>query len=104
MKRAIVTGANGFVGTHLTRVLVAHGWSVRGAVRSTRSLEQLERPVDGRVIGNINESTNWSDVLEGVDVVVHLAARVHVLHDTVSDPLQAYREVNVHGTQRLLEA
>lgn len=102
--RVLVTGANGFVGTHLSRMLLEHGCSVRGAVRSLKGLERLDSSVEGHVVGAIDAKTNWGKVLEGVDVVVHLAARVHVLHDMASDPLEAYREVNVCGTQRLLEA
>lgn len=104
MKTALLTGANGFVGTHLARMLLSHGWSVRGAVRSARGAEKLESAMEVRIVGDINACTDWGSALQGVDVVVHLAARVHVLHDTIPDPLEAYREVNVHGTRRLLEA
>lgn len=104
MKRVLVTGANGFVGRHLIDMLHTNGWSVRGAVRSTEALGFLSDFVEGHVVGSIDGETDWGAALDGVDVVVHLAARVHVLNDTVANPLEAYREVNVHGTRRLLEA
>jgi nucleoside-diphosphate-sugar epimerase len=44
---------------------------------------------------------NWSAALDGIDVVVHLAARVHVMRETVSDPLSVFRETNVAGTLNL---
>ena len=58
-------------------------------------------PVPVRAIGS---NTDWSTSLEGVDTVIHLAARVHVLKDALSDPISAYREVNVFGTERLARA
>jgi nucleoside-diphosphate-sugar epimerase len=47
--------------------------------------------------------TDWTDALRGIDIIVHLAARVHMMHDTVVDPLAAFREVNVSGTERLIQ-
>jgi nucleoside-diphosphate-sugar epimerase len=49
----------------------------------------------------LHPSTDWSIALEGVAVVVHSAARVHVMHDTEADPLAAFRAVNVEGTLNL---
>lgn len=49
----------------------------------------------------IGAETDWADALAGVDTVVHLAARVHVMNDTATDPLVAFRQVNVAGTERL---
>jgi nucleoside-diphosphate-sugar epimerase len=51
--------------------------------------------------GDLNTSTDWSAALEGVEVVVHSAARAHVMQETVADPLTAYRAVNVDGTLNL---
>ena len=56
------------------------------------------------VVGNIDANTDWTAALEGVDAVVHLAARVHVMDDTAEDPLVAFRTVNVEGTRRLAES
>ena len=66
-------------------------------------LRQIQRNVIGKKFGvtSIDGSTDLSDALSGVDVVIHCASRVHVLHDQVADPLAAYRAVNVAGTQRL---
>jgi len=52
-------------------------------------------------MGEIDEATNWSPVLQQCSVVVHLAARVHVMNDTAQDPLAAYRRTNVAGTLNL---
>ena len=45
--------------------------------------------IEGVQVGDIGPDTDWSKALDGVDAVVHLAARVHVLNDTASDPLAA---------------
>ena len=54
-------------------------------------------------IKSISADTDWSDALVGVNTVVHLAARVHVMKDTATDPLSAFRQVNVAGTERLAQ-
>jgi UDP-4-keto-D-QuiNAc 4-reductase len=55
----------------------------------------------GRGAGLSGDETGWAAALEGVDVVVHTAARVHVIADSAKDPLRAFRRVNVDGTLRL---
>jgi nucleoside-diphosphate-sugar epimerase len=52
-------------------------------------------------VGDINGSTDWQKALIGIDVVIHLAARVHAVHETTADFLDAFRQVNVFGTQHL---
>ena len=53
------------------------------------------------MIGEINDATDWSRALVDVNAVIHLAARVHVMHDNAADPLAAFRVVNVEGTLNL---
>ena len=90
----LVTGSNGFVGAQLCRTLRARGIALRAAVRGLAQ--------DGQVqVGDLNGSTDWRDALAGCASIIHLAARVHVMDETVSDPLGAYREVNVVGTLNL---
>ncbi|MBN1283946.1 MAG: SDR family oxidoreductase [Anaerolineae bacterium] len=96
----LVTGANGFIGRRLCRALAAAGHSVRGAVRRPdRALPGVN--VDWVTVGDIGPDTGWRPALEGIDAVVHLAARVHVLDETARDPLAAFRQVNVTGTAHL---
>jgi nucleoside-diphosphate-sugar epimerase len=52
-------------------------------------------------IGEIDNETNWADALRDVDVVIHLAARVHVMHDDTPNPLAEFLRVNVYGTEHL---
>ncbi len=94
----LVTGAAGFVGTALCAALPGVGFRVRRVVRA-----QTAPSRDELIVGDIGEATDWKDALQGVDCVVHLAARTHVLHDTARDPLREYWRINVAGTRRLAE-
>lgn len=57
--------------------------------------------VDSVRIDKVNADTNWSKALIDVDTIIHLAARVHVMHEYVTDPLSEFLEVNLHGTTNL---
>lgn len=98
----MVTGANGFIGRVLVRRLVADGRPVRAAVR--REDVPLPAGVERANVGNIGPDTDWAAALDGVDAVVHLAARAHVLREDAADPLAAFRAVNAAGTRRLAAA
>jgi nucleoside-diphosphate-sugar epimerase len=98
---ALVTGANGFIGRALCNKLLTDGYQVRGAVRSAAQMTTLPSGVDGVMVGDIGPETDWPEALKGIDGVVHLAARVHVMRESSVDPLAAYREVNVEGTKCL---
>ena len=93
-----VTGANGFVGLALLeRLNVMSGLQVAGSVRRAVGLTGTT-VVE---VGDLTAQTDWSSTLAGADAVVHLAARVHVMQDTATDPLTAFRTVNVDGTLNL---
>jgi nucleoside-diphosphate-sugar epimerase len=97
----LITGGNGFVGRALCARMQADDWYVRRTVRSVEQATSRPSGVDTLQVESISTDTDWSDPLTGVDTVVHLAARVHVLHETAIDPLTAFRQVNVAGTERL---
>ncbi len=99
----LVTGANGFIGRALCKRMLADGYQARGAVRDGRQMTVLPSGVERTQIGNIGPKTDWSKALAGIDGIVHLAARVHVMHDSAADPLSAFRQVNVAGTERLAQ-
>jgi nucleoside-diphosphate-sugar epimerase len=100
-KMILVTGATGFVGNALVNRLAAEsaGNGVVAAVRQNNS--PWPEGVREVQVGNLLTNTDWSDSLRSVNAVVHCAARVHVMQDDASDPLQIYREVNVNGTLNL---
>src|SRR3972149_6947201 len=98
--RFLITGANGFVGKPLCAELLRQGYSVRAALRSANTpVEDVEVVVTGAIDGG----TDWTDALRGVDVVIHLAARVHVMKDLAADPLAEFLKVNLHGTANLAQ-
>lgn len=88
-------------------MLIERGYGVRAAVRQpgddvTTALQGAGP--DHAVVGEINEVTDWSRALVGVTGVIHLAGRAHVMRERLTDPLPAYRRINVVGTLRLAEA
>ncbi|OPA91301.1 NAD-dependent dehydratase [Pseudomonas fluorescens] len=95
-----LTGASGFVGRAVLRRLLAEGANVTAPVRDGSKV--LEPGVQTVQFGAF-DSTNWLENLAGVDAVVHCAARVHVMNDAETDPLAAFRKVNVQGTLNLAE-
>jgi nucleoside-diphosphate-sugar epimerase len=96
----LITGANGFVGRALCAEILRQGQSVRAAVRSAGiPFEKVELTEVGAIDGH----TDWSDALLSVDVVIHLAARVHVMKDTAADPLDEFLKVNLYGTSNLAQ-
>lgn len=75
------------------------GVDLRAAVR--RDVSDLGKAVEQSRIDELGPNTNWGDTLQGVDVIVHAAARVHVMRDNEKDPLAAFRRTNVDGTMAL---
>ena len=100
MTTILLTGANGFIGQHLGSYLLNQGYKVVAAVRQANSRLNF-KPARVVPIGDIDANSEWSTALEGVDVVVHLAARVHVMQEQAADPLAAFRSINTIGTMRL---
>jgi len=96
----LVTGAKGFVGLPLSTALVDLGYQVRGTVRDAFQANDSQETL---AVGDINGDTVWTEALVDVSVVIHLAARVHVMNETVVDALSAYRKVNVEGTLNLAQ-
>ena len=98
MARVFVTGANGFVGRALVASLMQHDADVVASVRHNdmhlyNGIKQVIHTVDSR--------TAWKVDLANIDVVIHLAARVHVMDDSELNPLACFREINTSGTLNL---
>ena len=94
----LVTGATGFVGTALVERLRRESqYHVRAVSRRAHS------PIDGieLITKTVAPESDWSASLHGVDTIVHLAARVHVMRETRADPLTEFRNVNTRGTENL---
>lgn len=97
----LVTGATGFVGCCLCTKLLADGHLVRGTLLSSELPDTLISTVEPVVIEPLGPATPWQHALAGIDVIIHLAARVHVMDDRTADPLAAFRLANVDGTAQL---
>lgn len=98
--KVLVTGASGFVGTALIRSLSElRQYQLVAAFRSQPAAPPAT--ADFVQVADLNEDTDWSTALEGVDTIVHLAARAHVMSDASRNPLAEFRRVNVAGTLNL---
>lgn len=97
--RFFISGASGFVGKRLCAELMRRGHAARAVIRSANTfvIDNIELVI----VPSISDETDWADMLRDVDVIIHLAARVHVMHDATSNPLEEYRRVNVAGTEHL---
>jgi nucleoside-diphosphate-sugar epimerase len=104
--KILITGSSGFIGRALCANLRHFEYLVCAVVRKPNQ----EIPVrkfandggyDEIAIGNISGKTNWTPILQDVQLVIHLAARVHVMNDQSADPLEEFRKINVDATINL---
>ena len=99
--RILVTGASGFIGSHVCRDLLRNGCEVRGLVRPNSRL--VGTGVEMVQVAGLLDRDALQRAVRGVSTVIHLAGRVHVRRDTTGDLLGTFRSVNVDGTRVLLE-
>ncbi len=110
MATCLVTGAAGFIGSHLVEDLVRSGWDVRALVRYTSGenlgmLDRLEDAVLDAVeigFGDIRDADRVENLMRGRDAVFHLAALIGIPYSYAAP--RSYVDVNVAGTQNVLEA
>ncbi|MEZ9699210.1 UDP-glucose 4-epimerase family protein [Vibrio sp. 10N.261.46.E12] len=94
--KLLVTGSTGFVGSRFAKLAQECQWEVLPVVRKAAQIQP-----NSLVVSSIDSSTDWSGAFDGVDCVVHCAARVHQMNESEQDALAAYREVNTLGTLTL---
>ena len=95
----LVTGASGFVGRAVLERMALEHLPVRAASR--QPVAEIRAGVEHVLSPDLALPFDWRVALDGVDAVVHCAARVHVMHDRDTDPLAEFRRVNVEGTLEL---
>jgi nucleoside-diphosphate-sugar epimerase len=102
----LVTGANGFVGRVLCLHLAHLQHQVTAQVRHAGSLSFIEQTSQYlcRQTADLSQIVLEKDRLEGIQAIVHCAARVHQVRESSADPLAAYREVNTQTTLDLARA
>ncbi len=98
--KAFVTGATGFVGSHVARVLAEQGADLRLLVRSSSDPKNIQNLNAERVTGDLRDPNTLETAISGCDVVFHVAADYRLW---IRDPDQMYRS-NVEGTRAILEA
>lgn len=94
--RVLVTGATGFVGSHLVDHLIERGRHVRCLVRRTSKLKYLKDPQIDFVYGGLDEQTDWDEAFDEVDTVYHVAGV------TFARRARDYFDVNQKGTEAIL--
>lgn len=98
--RVLLTGASGFVGRAVQARLLRDGeHELRSAFREIPS--QLPGGLETCLAPALGPGADWSEAVQGVDAVIHCAARVHVMDEQAADPLAEFRQANVEGTLRL---
>jgi dihydroflavonol-4-reductase len=99
--KVLVTGATGFIGSHVARAFLRHGYEVRVLVRRQGEHRRAAAPAEAEpVSGDLTDARSLQDACRGCDAVVHVAA----MYDLWAPRPQAFYEVNARGTQSLIEA
>jgi nucleoside-diphosphate-sugar epimerase len=94
----LITGATGFIASHLIPVLKLQDCHLVAAIRKSKNFSKVEE----RIIDEINGNTDWTKTLQGIDTVIHLAGRAHILQQASNKEAEFF-EVNTAGTANLVK-
>jgi len=97
--RVAITGAGGFIGSRLVEALAGHCHQVRAL--STGATSGCAAGVEQRRVHVSEAAIQWGDAIRGMEAVIHLAGRAHVMAEASADPLEEFRRVNVRATLQL---
>lgn len=96
--KILLTGASGFVGKGVLKAAELRGLDIRPVYRS---MDSAKGQPNAALISEMDGATDWSQALQGVNVVIHLAARAHVVRKEALDPMAEFLRVNVDGALNL---
>lgn len=97
--KVLITGATGFVGSAFLKKILED--SQFTPIIAVREFNQTYKALQQFIVKDLTATVDWGEALAGVDCIVHIAGRAHVLKETAADPLQAFRAVNVDATLKL---
>ncbi|QDP72355.1 SDR family oxidoreductase [Legionella israelensis] len=99
--KILITGATGFIGRRLVSQLkMQKKYFISIAIRQKKQ-DFFSSEVEKHFIDDIETTTDWSSILQNCDVIIHTAARVHIMNESEKDPLSEFRRVNKDGTLQL---
>lgn len=100
--KILITGASGFVGSALVNKLAIDSkYKITAATRNVKS--DFQKIVNFFPVGEFFDLVNWKASLADIDLIIHCAARVHVMREVAANPLAEFRRINVAGSFRLAE-
>ena len=98
MGKILVTGANGFIGSHICEAFIKAGFSVRAFVRKSSDLTNIKSLDMRTVYGDLDNTDSLKDAVSGIDIIVNSAGLTKAL-DT-----EEFERVNIGGTENILGA
>ena len=102
--RILITGSSGFIGKALKYELIKQSFFLRIIYRDKKKIpETFNEKIQNIYLQDIYETKNWSEVLDGIDCIVHCAGRAHIQEKEDKYSLEAYRKVNVGLTKKIAE-
>lgn len=103
-QRVLITGATGFVGSFLvSRLLQEDNFRISAAVLEGEDSRRLSPGIDQVVVQPLCERSDYTSALQNKEIVIHLAARVHIMKETATNSLLEFQKVNLRGTERLAQ-
>ena len=107
MKNVLITGADGFIGSHLTELLLSEGYNVRAlsqynSFNNWGWLEDISHPNLEVVCGDVRDADYWRHITKGMDTVFHLAALIAIPYSYVAP--DSYVDTNIKGTLNMCQA
>lgn len=96
----LITGNTGLVGQQLIKTLLKIGYEIVGVGRRQSNISVLDS-YSYHSIDDFSAELSWREVLEGVDIVIHTIARVHIMDEKMTNPIDAYRACNTDATLNL---